>query len=291
MAVVALSVVSYAQGGVTGFGLVFALRMLVPALAAPFLGLLGDRLPRKRVMVAADLSRVSLIAIAAADIYLGGPLLVVYVLFAIVSAAGTAFRPAQAALLPALAQSPNELTAANAVATTIQSAASFVGPALGGVLIAATQPATAFLVAAATFGWSASMLIGIREPARERVAEAATATARVIGGQLADGLRVLTGNRKILLLVGLIAAQVAVYGTLLVYLVDLSFNVLHGGEKQYGILLSALGIGGLLGAAGSFGLIGSRLVRSFAIANALWSAPIARSHSGRAASAPSSSSR
>ena len=53
MAVVALSVVSYAQGGVTGFGLVFALRMLVPAVAAPFLGLLGDRLPRKRVMVAA----------------------------------------------------------------------------------------------------------------------------------------------------------------------------------------------------------------------------------------------
>ena len=196
-------------------------------------------------------------------------------LFAVVSAAGTAFRPAQAALLPALAESPNELTAANAVATTIQSAAAFVGPALGGVLIAATQPATAFLVAAATFGWSAAMLIGIHEPRREQAGDAAKATTDAVATQLADGVRVLTGDRNILLLVGLIGAQVAVYGALLVYLVDLSFNVLHGGEKQYGILLSALGIGGILGAAGSFGLIGSRLVRSFAIANALWSAPIA----------------
>ena len=122
MAVVTLSVVSFAQGGVTAFGLVFALRMLVPALAAPFLGLLVDRLPRKRVMVAADLTRVTLITAAAAVVYLGGPRMVVYVLFGLVAAAGTAFRPAQAALLPALAESPDELTAANAVASTIQSA-------------------------------------------------------------------------------------------------------------------------------------------------------------------------
>ena len=275
MAVIALSVVSYTQGGVTGFGLVFGLRMLVPAVAAPFLGLLGDRLPRKRVMVAADLSRMTLIGAAAIDLYLGGPRLIVYLLFAFVSAAGTAFRPAQAALLPALARSPDELTAANAVATTIQSAAAFVGPAIGGVLIATTQPATAFLVSAATFAWSGAMLIGIHEPRREHLDDPARTTSGAIAAQLADGVRVLTGNRKILLLVGLIGAQVAVYGALLVYLVDLSFQVLHGGEKQYGILLSALGIGGLLGAAGSFGLIGSRLVRSFAIANALWSAPIA----------------
>jgi MFS family permease len=275
MAVVTLSVVSFAQGGVTAFGLVFALRMLVPALAAPFLGLLGDRLPRKRVMVAADLTRVTLITAAAAVVYLGGPRMVVYVLFGLVAAAGTAFRPAQAALLPALAESPDELTAANAVASTIQSAASFVGPALGGILVATTQPATAFLVAAATFGWSAALLAGVHEPPRARAAGAPERTARAVFAQLGEGVRALTENRAVALLVGLIGAQVVVYGALLVYLVDLSFNAMHGGEKQYGILLSALGVGGLIGAAGSFGLIGSGLVRSFAFANALWSVPIA----------------
>ncbi len=275
MGVLTVSVVSFNHGGLTGFGLVFGLRMVVPAIAAPFLGLLGDRLPRKRVMVGADLTRLTLVALAAVVTYGGGSPLVVYVLYALVSAAGTAFRPAQAALLPALATTPEELTAANAVATTIQSAASFVGPAIGGVLIAVTQPATAFLVAAATFGWSAAMLIGIREPARELLGQGERTTVRSVAGHLADGVRALTENRRVALLVGLLCVQVVVYGALLVYMTGLSFDVLGGGEKQYGILVSAMGVGGLVGAAGSFGLIGSNLVRSFAVSFSVWGVPIA----------------
>jgi predicted MFS family arabinose efflux permease len=218
---------------------------------------------------------VTLVALAAVVTYSGGPPLVVYVLYALVSAAGTAFRPAQAALLPALATTPEDLTAANAVATTIESAASFVGPAIGGILIAVTQPGTAFLVAAATFGWSAAMLIGIREPPRELAGQGERMSVRSVGGHLADGVRALTEDRRVTLLVGLLSVQVVVYGALLVYMTGLSFNVLGGGEKQYGILVSALGVGGVIGAAGSFGLIGSNLVRSFAVSFSIWGAPIA----------------
>jgi MFS family permease len=149
--------------------------MVAPAVAAPFMGLLGDRLPRRRVMVAADLSRVVLIALAAAIVYASGPLLLVYAILSVVSIAGTAFRPAQASLLPALARSPDELTACNAVSSTIQSATAFVGPAVGGVLVATTQPGTALLVSAAMFVWSALLIAGIgsrrasRPRPRERV--------------------------------------------------------------------------------------------------------------------------
>lgn len=274
MGTIALSIVSFKQAGLTGFGLVYGLRMALPALAAPFLGLLGDRLPRRRVMAGADLSRVLLVGSASAILYLGGSQIAVYVLFAFVTVAGTAFRPAQAALLPTLARSPDELTAANAVATTIQSAASFVGPAVGGILAAATQPATALAVAAGAFVWSAALLLGVREPPREPDG-GSLASVRAIGAQLAGGVRVLVGERTVTLLVGLIAAQVVVYGALLVFLAGLSFNVLHGGDRQFGVLFSALGIGGLIGAAGSVGLIGTRLTRSFAVATALWGAPIA----------------
>ena len=69
MGALTLSVVAFEQGGLTGFGLVFGLRMLVPAIVAPFFGLLGDRLPRKRVMVTADLVRVGLIGLAALATY------------------------------------------------------------------------------------------------------------------------------------------------------------------------------------------------------------------------------
>ena len=43
------------------------------------------------------------------------------------------FGPAEAALLPSLARTPAELTAANATSSTIESVIAFVGPAVGGV--------------------------------------------------------------------------------------------------------------------------------------------------------------
>jgi small-conductance mechanosensitive channel len=87
-------------------------------------------------MVAADLVRVCAMGGAAAAFFAGAPAEVIYALAVVTALAGTAFPPAQAALLPALARSPEELTAANATTTTIESVAVFAGPALGGVLYA-----------------------------------------------------------------------------------------------------------------------------------------------------------
>ena len=50
--------------------------------------------------------------------------------------ANTPFRPAQAALTPSLARTPDELTAANAVASTHREHRVFAGPALAGLLLA-----------------------------------------------------------------------------------------------------------------------------------------------------------
>src|SRR5919204_484576 len=92
---------------------------------------------------------------------------VVYALAVVVSVASTAFRPAQAALVPGLARTPEELTAANVTATTIESVGIFAGPALGGLLLAASTSAVVFGVTAGAMVWSALLVVRISEPARE----------------------------------------------------------------------------------------------------------------------------
>jgi MFS family permease len=274
IAMIALSVISFSEGGLTSVGLVLGLRLLPPTISAPFMGVLADRLPRRRVMITADLTGFVLVLGAATVVFVDGSVVVVYVITSLVAVASTAFRPAQAALLPSLARTPDELTASNAVSSTTESVMSFAGPALGGVLVAATSVEVAFLVTAGTFLWSTLLLLGIQEPARRSDVDAAVKSTGILA-ELGVGARTIVGDRRVALLVGLIAAQVVVSGALLVLLTGVSFDVLEGDEEQLGLLLSAMGIGGVLGAAVSLALVGSRLARSFAIGVILWGVPIA----------------
>ena len=64
---------------------------------------------------------------------------------------GTPFRPALRALLPSLADSPQELTAANGTTSTLESLSFFVGPAIAGLLLATTSVPVVLLFNAVTF--------------------------------------------------------------------------------------------------------------------------------------------
>ena len=69
----------------------------------------------------------------------------------LVTVLSTTFRPAQAALLPAVSRTPEELTAANVAQSTIASFGLFAGPALGGIFLAATSVEVVFAITAGTF--------------------------------------------------------------------------------------------------------------------------------------------
>jgi hypothetical protein len=79
-------------------------------------------------MIAADAVRVACCLAAALIIWRDGPPTAVCAAAVLTSVAGTLFRPAQAALLPALARHAGELTASNVASSTIDSVGFFVGP-------------------------------------------------------------------------------------------------------------------------------------------------------------------
>ena len=163
------------------------------------------------------------------------------------------FRPTQSALLPLLARTPEELTASNLVLTTIEALGIFLGPAIGGLLLAATSTDTVLAVSSVAFLISALLVSRIRV---EREAPQTFArepwVQRMFAG-LHDHLRTTPRLRVIVLLYG---AQTLVAGALNVLIVVTALELLDIGEAGIGFLNSAVGIGGLIGGLAAAPLVG-----------------------------------
>jgi MFS family permease len=271
---VALGVYAYDQGGATAVGVVGLIRLVPAALAAPFTASLVDRFSRVAVMVTSDLARCALMLVAAGVIAANGPSAVVYATVAVSQIVGTVFRPAQAALLPGLVRTPSELTAANVASSTIESIGTFLGPALGGLLLAVSSPQVVFAANAATFLWSAALVVALRrreEPHEPTAAADATERERAV----LAGIVTIAREPTLRTLVGLYAAQTLVAGALNVLVVVTAFELLDLQAAGVGLLYAAIGVGGLIGGFVALVLAGGgRLARDFAIGLALFGLPL-----------------
>ena len=270
---VALIVFAYDAGGPAAVGLLGLVRFGAAALTAPFVSVLADRYERRVVMAGADLLRVLTLGVAGVVALAGGPALLVYALAVVTTVAAAAFRPAQWAVLPSLARTPAELTAANVASSTIESVGIFVGPALGGLLLAATSPGVVFVATAGAFLWSALLVLRLSAGA------AAPAEARPAAGIVREslaGFRAIGSNGNVALLVGLYASQTFVDGILGVLVVVMALELLDVGEAGVGFLISAIGVGGLVGALVTFALVGrTRLAGPFGLSLVFWGLPLA----------------
>jgi predicted MFS family arabinose efflux permease len=269
---VAIAVYAYESGGAKAVAVICFARWGLAALLAPWLALPADRYSRRLVMLTADLIRVGLLAGMCALAALDGPALAVYVLAVGTSIVSTAFHPAQQALLPSLAQTPEELTAANVSMSTISSVGMFAGPALGGVLLAFSGASLVFAVTAVSFAWSALCLVRIpRDAAPARHPDDARIVPALLGG-----FRAIAFDPALRVVVGVMSAQTLVCGAFEVLLVVIAIRMLHAGNAGVGWLNAAVGVGGVLGAVAVTALAGrKRLAGDLGIGALLWGVPLA----------------
>jgi MFS family permease len=268
---IALAVFAYQKGGAAAVGLVGVIRLLPAAFAAPFAAGLGDRFPRERVLAVSGVLRTVMMTVAAFAVFADAPALLVYMLAGIENLVATVFRPLQGALLPLLAETPEELTAANLGFATIESVGIFSGPALGGILLATTSTGTVFAVSAGIFLF-VSVLVGRirveRQPEREE-----------LGGVVSEafaGFVAIGRDATLRLLIGLYGAQTLVAGALNVLIVVSALELLKIGESGVGFLNSAVGVGGAIGGVVAILLVGrQRLASDFGWGLVLWGLPIA----------------
>jgi MFS family permease len=280
---VGVSVYAFDQGGAKAVGLIWIIRTVPAALLSPPSGVIADRFRRELVMITSDLSRAVLVAVGAILIWRDAPAASVYVVAGLVAIAGLPFYPAQQAIVPSLANTPTELTAANVVASAIESAGFFVGPALAGILLGITSISTIFIVTAVTFVWSGVNVSLIRRPEAEAAAEKPAAPAEdveevasALSSEVLLGFKTVLGDQRLRILVGLLASTTLVVGAVEVLTVSSAINLLGMGRSGVGYLSSAFGIGALVAAFGSIVLVGyRRLSIPFIVGAVLWGPPIA----------------
>jgi MFS family permease len=258
---VALSVFAFRNGGASSLGLLILLRLLPAVFVAPLAGIVADRYRRELVMIAADLSRAVVAGAAAIAVAMGASVAVVFLCAILIAVLSSVFRPAESAIMPSLARTPEELTAANALASTIDSAGVFVGPALGGLLLAFTSTSVVLAATAVSFVWSAALIAGIRT---ERRSEGTAPSFRL--PELVPAFRAVLTDRRLRLVTCLLVAQNLVSGAMSVLIVAAALDLLDMGPSGVGYLTSALGTGGLIGAAVALSFAGKeRLMKYLAL--------------------------
>ncbi|HET7357216.1 MAG TPA: MFS transporter [Nocardioidaceae bacterium] len=297
----AVAVWAYQVGGAKAVGIWTAVRLTLLAFGSPFGAMIADRVPRRTVMVAADLGRAALVVAAAVCLFLDLPAATVFVLATVTSLVTTAFRPAQHALMPSLANRPEELTASNGATSTLESLAVFVGPALGALLIGVASIPVVFLVNAASFVWSMLLVLGIRVPAPATpdtppaVGEADAAAGHAATGEgdathedgaagaekpgflseVSAGFRLIARDRDLLVVTAVATAQTVVAGASAVFLVVMAVRILGTGPSGVGYLDSVTGVGAIVGGFFAISRASRRtLAQDMTAGVVLWSLPL-----------------
>ena len=150
-------------------------------LFGPFAGVVVDRVNRRRVMIAADITR----AVLALGFLLAArlsSLAVIYAVGAALFSVSAFFNAAKRASIPNLVEGTDELLAANSLSASTTAATIAVGSALGGVVATALGRDTVFILNALTFIASAEMIRRIRRP----VSSKQRAEAALVDGGRAD---------------------------------------------------------------------------------------------------------
>ncbi|MBA3525272.1 MAG: MFS transporter [Geodermatophilaceae bacterium] len=238
VAAIALLVLVFQLTG-SGLGVsgVVVAEILPVLMLSPLAGPLIDRLPRRTVMIAADLWRAALAAtLPLVDQQIIGIYLVAFGL----SAGAVFFNPAAASALPNIV-TDEQLLAANSGIWSAAVIAQIALAPLAGAAVTAWGVAPAFLLNAGTFAVSALVLT------RLRLAPAPTAQAATWASRVLEGGRLVLRDRllRLLAVVQMLAALSA--GATSALLVVLATDRLDAGPTGLGVLLGAIGVGAAVG--------------------------------------------
>ena len=248
-------------GSLRDTGLILAVEYLPALLLGPVAGVLTDRWDRRRLMIATSVFRAGSVAV----MLLGtapGRYWVLYAALVAESTGGVLYGPAALARTPAIVGTGPLLNSANALNAVADGAVRLIGGPLGGVLLTLLgirwlicADALSYLVSAAAIAMTSrpprdqesrqAGVVRTSRPARDQ--ESRRAAVRDVARELAAGVQVLRAQPVARALLPVTVIFLAANASLSAVLIPFGVQRL-GGSEHTGFLLSALGVGFLLGA-------------------------------------------
>ena len=244
-------------------GILGALAYLPTTLFGLFAGVVVDRLPRRALMIGADVGRAVVIAGVAVLALAGAARMAeLDAAAAVIGLLALLFDVSYQSHVPDLVE-PDQLAQANGALEVNRSAATVAGPALAGALMEAFGIARTLFVAAGALAASVGVLARTRAAGRPATVRRGTR----IRDELAEGLRLVFSDRR-LVAVSLCTAT-SNLGAFMFWSVGLVFayRTLGMTPAQYGIV-AAVGNLGLVGGA----IAAAPLARRFGVGRALFAA-------------------
>lgn len=221
---------------------------------SPFVGLLADRVERRKVLFwtqFASLVHAVALAILTARFEIRAEVLVVmWLLLGLINAID---QPVRQAIIAELVPRREDLPNAVALTSVTIHSSRLIGPALGGLIIAQWGESACFLVNAASYSFVLAALCAIRLPERP----ANTTSGQSVIGALSEGFGYTLEHRYILLLLSIVA-MISFFSTPYISLLPYFAKEVYGGDaRSFGFMTAAAGAGAF---SGTLFLAGRRTV-------------------------------
>ena len=224
-------------------GITTALQFAPMLLLAPIAGVLADRVPKRRLLMATQVAMGAIGLLLGVLVLTGAVRLwMVYLLALALGIAAAVDAPARQAFVSEMV--PRE-DLSNAVGLNSASfhAARVIGPAAAGLLIAWVGTGPVFLINAASF---MAVLFSL---SRMRVSELAPPPKAVRGkGQLRDGLRYVRGRSDIVLMMAIVGVVGTFAFNFQMTTALMATSTFNKGASEFGLLGSVMAVGSLSGA-------------------------------------------
>jgi MFS family permease len=238
---VALGLLAYEIAGADGglvLGIAMTVKILAYVLVAPLVQALVHRLPRKAVLIGADVVR----ALAALALPFITDAWQIYLAIAVLQAASATFTPTFQSLIPEVLPEEADYTKALSLSRLAYDLEALLSPAIAALLLGVMPFSWLFAGTVVGFVGSALLVTVTALPPGEPASSAGFVE------RVTSGTRMFFGRPALRVVLAIDLAVAAVYGLVMVNTTVTVRDALQLGEPEVGVVLAAFGLGSMAAA-------------------------------------------